>query len=495
MADGNAEYSYSRVSTWESCRFKYKCQYVDKLEAIKDNLPDNALICGTAMHESIEGVPEWRENYLNDLVIASDGSETEILKVELLSEKVREWLAEKFVSVTFEKEVKTSDGYIGYIDCIAVDITGKKWVIDFKYSNSDYYLESPQIHVYKFILETFYNEHIDGIMYLFIPKPKIRQKKTETLQMFRNRLREVIEETDIRPVEVTYNPEKVTAFLTNAFDMRFRTPSVFGYDKMESKLCEYCDYKTLCKDGKDFMLIPKNEKVKTEKDTLKKVYLYGAPFSGKTYLANKFEDALLLNSDGNTKYVDSPRIHICDVVTMDGRIEKRKLAWELFKDVITELEHGDGKEYKTIVVDLLEDMYEYCRLYMYKVLKISHESDDNFSAWDKVRTEFLSTIKRLVALPFNIVLISQEDCSRDITRRGGEKITSIAPSLNEKVARKVAGMVDIVLRVVNDNGARTLQNKPSDTVFGGGRLNLTASEYPCEYASIIAMYNGNISEV
>lgn len=236
------------------------------------------------------------------------------------------------------------------------------------------------------------------------------------------------------------------------------------------------------------MLIPKNEKVAVEKNTLKKIYLYGAPFSGKTYLANQFEDALMLNSDGNTKFVDSPRIHICDIVTMDGRIEKRKLAWEVFKDVITELEHGDGKEYKTIVVDLLEDMYEYCRLFMYKQLKITHESDDNFRAWDKVRQEFLGTIKRLIALPFNIVLISQEDTSKDITARGGDKVTAIAPALTEKVARKIAGMVDIVLRVVNDGGVYTLQNKPSDVVFGGGRFTLEKKEYPSEYASIKEIY-------
>ena len=470
-------YSYSRVSTYVSCPYQYKCRYVDKLEQITDNEADNALIVGTAMHEAIEGM-DWRENYLSNLCISSDKAEEEQIKIETLSLRVREFLTEHFSNLEFEHGIKTADGYIGYIDCIATDDKGEKWIIDFKYSNSEYYLKSPQVHIYKSIYP------VKHIAYLMIPKILIRLKKTETVQQFRQRLEEELNKAEIRLVEVEFNQRLVDEFYQNVKAMK----GAKEFPKKENKLCDWCDFKKLCKEGEDIMLIPKNEKVAVEKNTLKKIYLYGAPFSGKTYLANQFEDALMLNSDGNTKFVDSPRIHICDIVTMDGRIEKRKLAWEVFKDVITELEHGDGKEYKTIVVDLLEDMYEYCRLYMYKQLKITHESDDNFRAWDKVRQEFLGTIKRLIALPFNIVLISQEDTSKDITARGGDKVTAIAPALTEKVARKIAGMVDIVLRVVNDGGVYTLQNKPSDVVFGGGRFTLEKKEYPSEYASIKEIY-------
>lgn len=473
-------YSYSRVSTYESCPYQYKCRYIDKLAPITDNEADNALLVGTAMHEAIEGM-NWRENYLSQLCISSDKAEEEQIKIETLSLEVREYLTEHFSNLEFEHEINTPDGYIGYIDCIATDDNGEKWIIDFKYSNSEYYLKSPQVHIYKSIYP------VDHIAYLMIPKILIRLKKTETVAQFRQQLDEELSKAEIRLVEVEFNPLLVDEFYQNVRAMK----GAKEFPKNENKLCDWCDFKKLCKEGEDIMLIPKNEKVAVEKNTLKKVYLYGTPFSGKTYLANQFEDALMLNSDGNTKFVDSPRIHICDVVTMDGRIEKRKLAWEVFKDVITELEHGDGKEYKTIVVDLLEDMYEYCRLYMYKQLKITHESDDNFRAWDKVRQEFLGTIKRLIALPFNIVLISQEDTSKDITARGGDKVTAIAPALTEKVARKIAGMVDIVLRVVNDGGVYTLQNKPSDVVFGGGRFTLEKKEYPSEYASIREIYKEN----
>lgn len=236
------------------------------------------------------------------------------------------------------------------------------------------------------------------------------------------------------------------------------------------------------------MLLPKNERRTIDAVTKKTIWLYGAPFSGKTTLANKFPDPLMLNTDGNIKFVDAPFIAIKNVVEVEGRITKTTLAWEVFKDVILELEKKQN-DFKTIVVDLLEDLYEHCRLYMYEKLGISHESDDSFRAWDKVRTEFLSTLKRLMNLDYeNIILISHEDMSRDITKKAGEKITAIKPNIADKLANKIAGMVDLVARVVAEDNARTLSIKPSDVVFGGGRLSVSKREIPLEYDALMAIY-------
>ena len=60
--------------------------------------------------------------------------------------------------------------------------------------------------------------------------------------------------------------------------------------------------------------------------------------------------------------------------TMEGR--QKKLAWEIFKSAIDDLEAGS--DFETIAVDLLEDTYESCRLWMYKQMGITHESDDSF---------------------------------------------------------------------------------------------------------------------
>lgn len=240
------------------------------------------------------------------------------------------------------------------------------------------------------------------------------------------------------------------------------------------------------------MELPKNERIATNAKTKRKIWIYGAPFSGKTYLANQFPGILLLSTDGNYTQLPGgipPHIDIKDIVTVEGRITKRQFAWDVFKDVLTELEKKQN-DFKTIVVDLIEDTYEYCRLYMYDQLGITHESDDSFRAWDKVRTEYLSTIKRLMNLDYeNIILISHEDTSKDIMKKSGDKITSIKPNLGDKPALKIAGMVDLVARVVADDNTRVISFKTSEVIFGGGRLNVTVNEIPCNYEELMKVYD------
>lgn len=227
-------------------------------------------------------------------------------------------------------------------------------------------------------------------------------------------------------------------------------------------------------------MLPKNEKRTVNKLSQIKIWIYGAPFSGKTTLANNFPDALMLNTDGNINSFNSPYVRIRD--ELDGRQTIK--AWVIFKRTIEELKQGSN--YKTIVVDLVEDVYEYCRLYCYEKLGIEHESDNSFKAYDYVRNEFLNVMKSLVNLNYNIILISHEDTSKDITKRSGDKITAIKPNITEKLANKLAGMVDLVGRVTN----RQLSFYSDEVVFGGGRIKLTKTEIPLDFNALIDIYKG-----
>lgn len=218
----------------------------------------------------------------------------------------------------------------------------------------------------------------------------------------------------------------------------------------------------------------------------KKVWIFGEPFSGKTTFATKSPDHLVLSTDGNAQYCTDQYKTITDEVTVNGRITTRKLAWQVFKDEIEKLEAGS--KYKTIIVDLVEDTYEMCRLYMYDKLKITHESDDSFRAWDKVRTEYLSTIRRLINLPYDIVLISHEDTSKDITKKSGENITAIKVNIQDKIANKLAGMVALVGRAVCDSGEYTLQIKPDEMTFGGGRLGINNIVVPLDWDEVSKLF-------
>jgi phage nucleotide-binding protein len=234
--------------------------------------------------------------------------------------------------------------------------------------------------------------------------------------------------------------------------------------------------------------LPSNKRRSAEAPSRRTMFLYGAPFSGKTTFADSAPDPLMLNTDGNAVYVTAPYVSIQDEVMVMGRITKRKFAWEVLKEYIEELEKGQN-EFKTIVLDLVNDAYEMCRLYMYDKLGITHESDDTFRAWDKVRTEFLSTMRRVIHLPYeNIILIAHEDGTKDLTKKSGEKLTSVRPKIQDKVCDSLAGMVGFVGRCYVDDGKHLLSIKTDEVVYGGGRLGVNNVVVPLEWEEVTKLF-------
>lgn len=238
-------------------------------------------------------------------------------------------------------------------------------------------------------------------------------------------------------------------------------------------------------------LLPKNERRTVDRINKKTMWIYGAPYSGKTYLANTFPDVLMLNTDGNVKFVDAPFVAIKD--TKEGRVET--MAWENFKAIIDELAMNNN-DFKTIVVDLLEDTYQYCRHYILNREGYVHESDGGFGkGWALVDDEYITTVKKLLSLDYeNIILISHEDRD-DITKRTGEKITRIIPNLRAKVADQVAGMVDFTGRFIAEGDQRTINIKQSEFQFGGGRTEFMGKTIPATYEDISQMYCINPTQV
>lgn len=496
-------------------------RYLQGITTIPATEPDNPLILGQAVHTGIEkSLEEAIREYCFSFPIITDEHINEIIKFETVIP-----LAKMAIPPggQFEVEIKDDDfhGFIDYLVPVEMDLQGKdeicddckqcdscSWsysgrcpkgkfsvpsdnlfdLYDFKYSNNvSGYKQSGQLHEYKYFFEKNNpGKKIRNMFFVFIPKVTIRQKKTETLLEFRQRLKSELSGVEVKVVQIEFNIERVIEFLFGIKAVNEETE----FPQEKSYLCRYCEFQEYCEKGWNyFMKLPENKRRNIEAVEKRVLWIYGVPFCGKTTFANAFPDPLMLNTDGNIKFVDAPYIRIKDEVKVEGRQTKRTLAWEVFKDTISELEKKENT-FRTIVVDLLEDLYEHCRLYMYQQMGITHESDDSFRAWDKVRGEFLNTLKRLMNLDYeNIILISHEDTSKDITRKGGDKITAIKPNLQEKVANKVAGMVDVVARIVADGDARTFSFKSNEVIFGGGRLKVNAKDIPLDVDALFAVYD------
>lgn len=474
-------------------------RYLQGISTIPPTEPDNPLILGQTVHTGIEkSLEEAIREYCFSFPIITDEHINEIIKFETVIPLARAAIPP---GGKFEVEIKDDD-FHGFIDYLVpmgymskealhnpygedVDVFD---LYDFKYSNNvSGYKKSGQLHEYKYFFERNNpGKKIRNMYLVFIPKVTIRQKKTETLMEFRQRLIEELSGVEVKTVQIGFNPEKVIEFLFGIKAVNEETE----FPQEKSYLCRYCEFQEYCEKGNDYMIkLPENKRRNIEAVEKRVLWIYGVPFCGKTTFANNFPDPLMLNTDGNIKFVDAPYIRIKDEVKVEGRQTKRTLAWDVFKDTISELEKKENT-FRTIVVDLLEDLYEHCRLYMYQQMGITHESDDSFRAWDKVRGEFLNTLKRLMNLDYeNIILISHEDTSKDITRKGGDKITAIKPNLQEKVANKVAGMVDVVARIVADGETRTFSFKSNEVIFGGGRLRVNAKDIPLDVKALFAVYD------
>lgn len=143
---------------------------------------------------------------------------------------------------TYEYEIKNTE-YVGYVDLIIHNSDETIDVIDFKYSNNvDNYINSKQVHLYKYYLEKL-GFRVRNLGYLFIPKTSIRMKKTEDTYQFRKRLQNTIKEQKLKLVKVNYDENKVKEFFNEIATLEKDNT----YEKNETKLCDWCDYKEYCK--------------------------------------------------------------------------------------------------------------------------------------------------------------------------------------------------------------------------------------------------------
>lgn len=480
-------FHFSTAECFENCPARWFFRYGERLETLESDDPANALKIGTALHRGVEtDVETALHEYFMSYPVITDDHINEAIKLQHWIPKVKEVIPDGLHEVQMQ-----SDWYEGTMDllvpCTKHDAElphGQFDLYDFKYSNNQqHYMESRQLHVYKYFCEQITGRRIRNLFFVFVPKVNIKQKKTESLEDFRKRIEQEIQELDVEVKQVEYDQQKVIDFMETCMNIQFAQ----DFPKCQSYLCEWCEYKEYCLKGNDFMILPKAERRQVGQTTKRKLWIYGGAFSGKTTFMDSAPMPLNLNTDGNIQFVTQQYLPIKD--TYEGR--QKVLAWDNFKKTIDELEKKDNG-FKTIIVDLLEDTYESCRLYMYDKLGISHESDDSFRAWDKVRTEFLSTIRKLMNLDYeNIVLISHEDTTKDITKKSGDKITAIKPNIADKVANKIAGMVDIVARVVvEDDDSRTLNFKSNEVIFGGGRLKgITKTQIPLDWEALCEVYD------
>lgn len=244
-------FSYSNISTFSQCPYKWLLHYRQKLKTIPDTDAGNALWLGLGLHKGIEcGVEAGVAEYKSHFNIITDEHINWITQLEYQIPRVINLLPK---GGEHELEIKT-DEFIGYVDYVCGDT-----LYDFKFSNNiDSYLESPQLSIYKHYLELVRPDiKINHLKYVFVPKIQIRQKfkakPQETIIEFRNRLLEHLQASEIKIIEVPYSGDSITQF--NQCCQHLKT--VDKFPKNPTRLCNWCNYQKYCESNgqEDWMII------------------------------------------------------------------------------------------------------------------------------------------------------------------------------------------------------------------------------------------------
>lgn len=245
--------SHSRTECFKSCPFKYHLRYQERLKTIPDDKPDNALYLGTALHTGLEtGVNEAIQQYYSNYPIITDDHINEAMKLEVMIPKAKVMIPDG------QHELKIDDpDFVGFIDLLVpVVMTAGIQVYDiydFKYSNNKQnYLDSDQLHLYKYFFEK--NNplcSIRNMYFLMVPKSKCKQIKGEDIAPYRKRLLMDLDTLQPELVPIQYDPNKVIRFLLETKGMLEATE----FPKNKGFLCRYCDYERYCLKGEDWMIL------------------------------------------------------------------------------------------------------------------------------------------------------------------------------------------------------------------------------------------------
>lgn len=198
------------------------------------------------------------------------------------------------------------------------------------------------------------------------------------------------------------------------------------------------------------------------------IWLYGQPFSGKTYLASKFPNNYVVSTDGNASYL-FPEDHIFRVKTMSD-----------LNDAFDKLRKIPKEKLEYITLDVVSYLYDIVREKFLEDQKISHESELPYKGYKMLRDMFWENIQSFTRLCDNVIFITHEVCWTEKNKFGRE-ISKFDPVFEDKLKTQMTGLMTMICRTVKekDNEGKyhyNLQIGHIEEELGGTRLPLRATK-------------------
>ncbi len=206
------------------------------------------------------------------------------------------------------------------------------------------------------------------------------------------------------------------------------------------------------------------------------VLVHGPAKIGKSDMCSHAEKAIFLATEAGLNALEVYQVPIT--------------TWSEFLAACSEIREGKH-EFKTVVVDTLDNLFLMCMEHVCARLKIEHPADLGYGkGFSLVNGEFYRALNKLSLLPYGLFLISHSQQKEIETRTG--KRTRIVPTLPDKARRMVLGMVDVILycdvdTVAGSDGEaaterRIMRTKPTEAYEAGDRTGRLPDVIELDYA-------------
>lgn len=171
------------------------------------------------------------------------------------------------------------------------------------------------------------------------------------------------------------------------------------------------------------------------------VFFYGEPKSGKTTIASKFPNALLLAFEKGYN-------------ALAGVMAQPMNSWADMIKVLKQLKDEKVKaRFETIIIDTADIAYSCCEKYICSNEGVSSVGDIPYGkGYSLVGNEFDEKLRNIVQLGYGIILISH-GTDKTFKDENGNEYNKIVPTLDKRANNIVARMADIIgySRAVTDN--------------------------------------------
>ncbi len=210
------------------------------------------------------------------------------------------------------------------------------------------------------------------------------------------------------------------------------------------------------------------------------ILIYGPPKIGKSTFASKFSSPLFLATEAGLNNLEVYQMPID--------------TWEAFDEAYKELKAGKN-DFRTVVIDTVDNLYRACQVYVRNKHGIAHESDlDWGKGWSLVKDAFTHAITKLSLLPYGLLMISHSDNVEIKTRTA--VINKSIPTLPKAAREIVLGLADIILfcdsQQTDEGEVRIIHADPSENWEAGDRTGKLPPVLPLDYAAFMgALSNGN----